>query len=811
MKSLEPSRGHRPHEPGHGLLGPPEPHYEPMHLRDYWGIVRSHPMLVFGFTLLVTLLVGYWTAGWSDYYEGSARLEIKPEQPNPVIAAGGKLPLMVDRDPAYLNTQLQILTSPSLLGFVVKSLDLPNDKIFLRHMVKGGRILRKLLRLVSLGPSYMDDASLTAAVPLTQSLDPEATGSQLREAQRLEPYVHELQERLTVEQVKETHGITKETRLVNLTFRHPHPLISAKIVNAIADAMVLTTRRGREGAGDVTSEYLRRRIEELRNEIHRGEERLIQYARNHDIISLEAGQNTAVDRLVSLNRELLEAENERKLAAANYQVAQSPQAAISLAREESNKLKDSESQLADLERQRALLLVGATEKWPRVQEVNQQIEVLKKQIAELGEQEVQTLLNNLKTRLRQAQEREDAIRDSFEKQRLETQNQNEAAVTYRLIKQEIDTSNSLLSDLRMRLREHDLARAGTESNIRVVDYALIPDPKKPDGPWRLVFVGLGFILSLGVGFGLAFFAEYMDNTLRSPEEVRQVLQLPALAMIPAAGRLAKGHFWGSLNALRSSTDRPRLLSQSAAPKLLEEDYRRLRTAVLLADPQHQPRKILVTSSVVGEGKTTTAINMAYSLRQTGAKVLIIDADLRRPRIHTVFGCDNDQGLSDILSEETLTGQEALLRYIRKDERTGVYFVCAGRSVPNPTELLGSQRMKDFTAWATSGFEFVLIDSPAVLGCADPILLSTLADAVLLVVKAGDSSRNLVQRSQQLLEDAGAPILGVVLNNTDSHGNWPPYRYYRDYTYPDDGPDDGNGSGRRAHLRIMIRMGTFRDS
>ena len=806
MRSLEPGRSHRPHEQGNGALFAPEPHYEPMHLRDYWGIARSHPKLVLGFTLLVTLLVGYWTAGWSDYYEASARLEIKPEQPNPVIASGGKLPLLVDRDPAYLNTQLQILTSPSLLGFVVKSLDLPNDEIFQRHMVKGGRTLRKFLRLVSLGPSYMEDATLTTAIPLTQSLDPETSGSQLREAQRLAAYVSELQGRLTVEQVKETRGITKETRLVNLTFRHPHPLISAKIVNAIADAMVLTTRRGREGSGDVTSEYLRRRIEELRSEIRRGEARLIQYARSHDIISLEVGQNTAVDRLVSLNRELIEAENERKLAAANYQVAQSPEAAMSLAREESNKLKDSEAQLAEMERQRALLLVGATEKWPRVQEVNQQIEVLNKQIAKLGEQEVQMLLNNLQTRLRQAQQRENAIRESFDKQRLETQNQNEAAVTYRLIEQEIDTSNGLLGDLRMRLREHDLARAGTESNIRVVDYALMPDPKKPDGPWRLVFVGLAFILSLGVGFGLAFFAEYMNNTFRSPEEVRQVLQLPALAMIPAAGRLVKGHFFSSLNALRSAADRPRLLSQSAAPKLLEEDYRRLRTAVLLADPEHQPHLILVTSSLVGEGKTTTAINMAYSLRQTGAKVLIVDADLRRPRIHSVFGRENDQGLSDILSEESLTGQEAFLHYVRKDEQTGVYFVCAGRSVPNPTELLGSQKMKAFSAWAMSGFEFVLIDSPAVLGCADPILLSTLADAVLLVVKAGDSSRNLVQRSQQLLEDAGAPILGVVLNNTDSPANWPPYRYYRDYTYP----DKPNGSGRRAHLRIMIRMGSFKD-
>ena len=278
-------------------------------------------------------------------------------------------------DPAYFNTQLQLLNNPLLLRRVIVKLDLEHDPAFLRHMEKGGRILRRVLRLGYLGAST--DAAVTAAAELP---------GDLAEAQRMRPFVNELQRRLTIRPVMETRTAFRETRLADVVVEHPHPQLAAAIANAIAEGFVAENREKNSRSGATTNAYLRRRVQDLQAEIRQADEQLIAYGASKQILSLEPGQNVAIDRLTSLNRQLLEAENERKLAEANYREGLRPDAAGSLATDMAkNVINDTEIRLAELRAKRAQLLVGATESWPEVKEVTQQIRALEANVESVSQ------------------------------------------------------------------------------------------------------------------------------------------------------------------------------------------------------------------------------------------------------------------------------------------------------------------------------------------------------------------------------------------------------------------------------------------
>jgi capsular exopolysaccharide synthesis family protein len=209
---------------------------------------------------------------------------------------------------------------------------------------------------------------------------------------------------------------------------------------------------------------------------------------------------------------------------------------------------------------------------------------------------------------------------------------------------------------------------------------------------------------------------------------------------------------------------------------LAEAYRHLRTSILLSAAGRPPRTLLVTSSLPSEGKTTTAINTAISLAQTGANVLVVDADMRRPRLHSIFEVEKGAGLSSILSSEM--SHEDIVGLIGRHEQTGLSFITAGPIPPNPAELIGSEQMRALIRSLEPSFSHIIIDSPPIASFTDGVLISTIVDGVLLVVHGGKSTRDVVRRSQQLLRDIGSKIFGVVLNNV--HLRPHDYYYYQSY-------------------------------
>ena len=752
-----------------------------VHLLDYWRAIRKRLWLVLGIVALVTMLAVVYVARKPDFYEAQARVQVDLEDPGAIVNKSRPLYGPTD-DPIYFNTQLQILVSPGLMRRVVRTLDLEHNPDFFKgNPSQRPSTWQTMLRMVGLGSKPQDNESKPHdQLPLTSTVAQATAREDLNEAKRLAPYVNTILSGLKVEPVKESRGYYKETRLIDIKYTHIYPDVAYKIVNAIAETYVFANLEKRTEANSTTGDFLQKRIAELQQQIRTGEERLVNYAKNNQIISLDPNQNTVVERLAGLNQQLLEAENERKTAEAAYNAAKAPDAANALADDSSKQTGEIEAKLIELRQKRALLMVEATEEAPEVKEVDQQIGELDRQLKDTRSRRSATLLTNLNTRYQQALDREQALRKSFEQQRAQTLSQNEAAINYRIIQQEIETNKSLLNGLLQGAKENDVVLAGKPNNISVVDYALTPDT--PVGPNRTRTVIVAFFLSIGLGLGVALFLEYLDDTVHSTEEVERMLHLPALAVIPSIGsgtrrrRALPGTTALQKHTNGNGTGNAELLMNVDGRSPLAEAYRHLRTSVLLSTAGRAPKSLLVTSSLPGEGKTTTAVNTAMSLAQTGASVVIIDADMRRPRLQTIFDMGGQEGLSSILSSDV--SEEQMMAMVTSDEASGLNVLTSGPIPPNPAELLGSDQMRRLLAALQAKYTHVVIDSPPVSSFTDGVLISTMVDGVLLVVHGGRSSRHIVRRSKQLLNDVGAKIFGVVLNNVNLQSH--DYYYYQNY-------------------------------
>jgi succinoglycan biosynthesis transport protein ExoP len=731
-------------QPSNGSNGHSE---DKAHLQEFWFSLRKYWLLIAGLTLLCTSLMAVYMARQPNLYEANVQIQVDLENPSPTLGTtkAGTYVVNPVNDPAYFNTQLQVLTSPRLLRRVIKDLDLEHEPNF--RVIPAGTPSR--------WQRWFGQTSTEARVVPTDALanDDEGNLSQadLAEATRLAPYVAVIQLGLKAEPVKEVRLPIKETRLIDLTFGYSNPHLAARIVNKIAETFVRSNIERKTDNNKSTGDILQQRITDLQTQIKQQETQLLEYAKNHQILSLDAAQNTVVERLTNLNRQLLEAENERKVAEAAYQAALAPGAADALATGNARAAYETETRLSQLVQRRAQLLVDFTAQWPEVKEIDNQIAALEKQLQQTRSRASNVVLTNLGTHYRQTTTRERALRGAFNQQRAETLAQNEAAVNYRILQQEIETNRGLLEGMLQRIKENEAALAAMRNNIHVNDYAVIPTV--PVGPKRLLFTGVTFAFALLIGIGIAVFLGYLDDSFRSTEDLERTLNLRALAAIPASNGKR-------LSAPLGANDQE-LLLEPADPLPFREAYRQLRTSMLLSARNTGLKSMLVTSSVPGEGRTMIAVNTALSLARTGALVLIIDGDLRKPCLHTVFDLDNQNGLTSLLADGF--DDHDPLRFVQHTERR-VGVLTSGPVFEDSAELLGGDQMRKLVESLERIYDYIIIDSPPIGYFTDAVLISSLVDRVVLVVDSYKSTRETVRRSYQLLQDAGAPTLGMVLNN-----------------------------------------------
>jgi capsular exopolysaccharide synthesis family protein len=638
-----------------------------------------------------------------------------------------------------------------------------------------------------------------------------ASNEDIAEAARLAPYVELIKKNLEIEPIRESRASVKDTRLIEIGFRHTNADLAAHIVNGIAGTFTKVNQEKRTGTSKKTNDFLEERIANLQMQVKSDEQKLVDSKRNSGIINLDDQQTLVINTLAGLNKQLLEAENQRKNAEAEYNsVRESPENVKSRAEEllaryiteQENRIRDFEVEtnkaIANIKAEKESRLKEYLPGTQEIQEldakivtletaIKQQKEKSEKDLAGYRNRSAQVILDNLRTKYVQAKQQEDKIRASFNEQYNQAQGQSQSAINIRLLEQNIETNKGFLKNLIEQQSGNDITAKGSDNNISVTEIAIPPD--RPVSPSRLTTVLAALFLSTLFGAGLALFLEYLDDTVRSTEEVESLLQLPALAAIPTIDSMPKRKLLlvGGAGEEDDSKAASALLISSDSRSSLAEAYRQLRTSILLSTAGHAPKSLLVTSSLPSEGKTTTAVNTAISLAQTGAKVLIIDSDMRRPRLHSIFNISNAEGLSTLLSSD-LTEKETL-DVIQFDEEAKLHLLPSGPVPPNPAELIGSEQMTGLLKVMQDNFTHVVIDSPPIASFTDGVLIASMVDGVILVVHSGRSSRQVVKRSRQLLQDIGAKILGVVLNNVNlrSQDNYYYYQsyYHRSYYRNDD--------------------------
>ena len=748
-------------------------------LRGVFASLRKHWFLILSITFIATATTIIYVAQKPDYYKATLRIQVNVET-NP--ADGAAKSVIVNNptyDPVHFTTQLQIIESAGLLRRVAKTIDLENNKNFLdpQHgkQLTVFQNVKKMFGFYRLPPpenSTKDNGPNQNNLILKN----EKLLNNDAETEKYSPLVARIKSSMTVLPVRDSRMGNRETRLIEVEYTHQDPQVAAKIVNAIGDTYVLQNLEQKVQTNASAGDFLLKRVAELQTDIRLGEERLVNYSKNNQLVPLNGDQNTVVQRFGDLNLKLGQAENDRISAQTVYQSTLQNQMRAATAERSDSQVVGLETKLNELRQKLAQLKLEYTDEWYEVGETKKQIESVENQLQLHRKRASDIQLASLSEKLNEAIAREKELRNSVDQQRAEVIRQNEASINYKIIQQEIDTNKSLLAGLLQRSRENDVILNGTPNNVLVSDRAVTPTG--PVGPERGKSVLLAFVISLFAGGGLAFLIEWLNDSIHNSNDIETNLGLPLLAAIPSAPMsLSQRLLPGNLSLKNSKKYRSSAYNLSAFDKPeFSETYLQLRTYLMLSTPGGSPKIILVTSGEESEGKTTTALNLAKSLANTGEPILLIDADLRCPRIHLLKDLSNNKGLTTLLTAETLD-KEMVDESIQKNGEGDLYVLTAGERTPNPANLLGSERMRTLLEVLSARYTYIIIDSPPVLYFADSAILSTMVKAVILVVRDNVSSRQVILKAKKMLLNVGANVVGMVMNGISMERTHYKYKNY----------------------------------
>ena len=550
----------------------------------------------------------------------------------------------------------------------------------------------------------------------------------------------------------------KDTRVVEVSFTGPKADIDAKIANALVDGFIEDSIRSRYESATRAAKFLSGQLADLRGRVEESQEKLVAYERDHDIVGVDEKQNVITTKLDDLNKQLTLAEADRIDKESLYQTIVSgslDQIPESKSGEALQNLRLREAELKN-EYAQANTIYGPNH--PKVLELTNRIRAM--------DASIQAELKGLEGRAHEEYQasirREQKLRDAFNSQKVEANRLSESAIQYGLLKREVDSNRQLYDSLQERMKEAGVAAGLRSSNIRLIDPADPPSvPISPNLP-RSGTIGLflGFLISAAV-IGIR---EGMNRALRDPAEVESFTAMPPLAVIPLRER-------GKAATAGKAVDAIDVVCLTQPRSAIAEAYRGLGTSIMLASPQL--KILLVTSPLPNEGKTLTAMNSAIVLAQQGRRVLLVDADLRKPTLHHGFNLPNELGFSSIL----LGSSDATSPIVCHEKLPSLFVLGAGPAQSMPAELLGSAKMRELMTCWRERYDYVIVDTPPLLAVTDAIRLSSEADSLLLVMRSGQTTREALARSCDLLNQAHLPVLGIVVNGVDVRTSGYYYGYY----------------------------------
>ena len=630
-----------------------------------------------------------------------------------------------------MDTQSKILQSDRIALEVIKNLRLDQNPMFAGSL--------------ALPPSKVDSVSV-------QPVDRE------REAALLGSFHGAMQ-------VKSV----RNTRIIEITFRSLDPALAAAIANNIVTTYIEDNYRTHYESTMQASDWLAKQISNLQQRVETSQERLVRYQRDNGMLGIDEKQNIITQKLDDLNKGFTEAQADRFTKQAAYETAKAGK--LDQVPESAGLGSSLRQQEATLRTQYAQLTTTFGPNYPKTLELKNQIDEIERSI----QAEDQRVLKALETSFTAAQAREAMLGRALEQQKLEANQLNEKAIEYSILKRDLDANRTLYEGLLQKLKEAGVAAGLRSTNIRIVDNARVPTfPVVPNTTRNLEMSLLGGLLA---GIILALLLEAVDSTVRTPEDAQSLTGLPSLGFIPHSNFLAglsrsSQRIRAALPAI-SSPGPSALVTQIRPNSEVAESFRSLRTSILLSSAVRQPRLIMFTSPMPQEGKTTTCVNMAIVLAQRGGKILLVDADLRRPGIHRAFGLSNSTGLSSVLA-----GLDSLENAVQGyPSQSNLFILPTGPTPPYPAELLESNRMQELLEKLRLSYDQVILDSPPVNLVTDPAVLSPLMDAVFLVVRSGKTSKSALRHAQEQLQQIKAPLTGIVVNDTQLHSVDYHYRYY----------------------------------
>jgi len=722
-----------------------------IHLSHYWNVIRKRWKVAA--SILLVVVAGSFFSSYLQKPEYRSQVVIQIERENPNQLTVEDLFGIEASEQEFLQTQYVLLKSRGLAERVIEEQNLLNDPDF---------------------------------------YPPGTTGKTPAEIRNLrEGMARALLGGISVDPVR-------ATSLVQIGYVGPTPALAKKVAEGWGQAYINQNIAKKLDSVNQASKFLSDQIVATKKELDVARAQLQRYGRERDIISVGDTNegNPVLQKLTQLNSDVTLAQGARiqKQSAYDALLRTSPEA---IAAGDPLVLKVT-GDLSSLQREYQEKLALYKPGHPVMLQLEQQIDKARTERANAVQSAYAKARETAQGEAQAAASREASIRSAFEGQKSEAQKLNVDAATFLDLRTTVETKQQSLATLQKQLSETEVQarlRGSATSNIHFVDHAELPG-----GRFNVTMkknmqnaVPLGLIL----GLAAIFFLEYMDRSVKTPEELERVTGFASLGVIPAASSMSRSYGYNyssgrtKLRAVDAEPNEPvgiELIPHTDGRSPISESYRAFRTSLLLASA-NSPKVIVITSSFAREGKTTTSINLATVLAQMGKPVLLIDADLRRPRLQKVFRGKNFGLVNHLAAGITIDDA------IQPTEVPNLSVMLSGPIPPNPSELLASDKMKHLIAEVRAKFAYVIFDSPPVLAVTDAIVLAASADGVVLTIHGGVTPRELVQRSAERLRHSNIPVLGALLNNLDLHQYGYTYRKsYYDYYESDEQGNERKSAG-----------------
>jgi succinoglycan biosynthesis transport protein ExoP len=708
-------------------------------LRATWDILVKHQWVILATAVVLTALVAVYSFKIQPVYQATGRLDIEAELP--LLQSLNELFRTGEADDSFLATEVSILQSDNLIWQTIQEL--------------------------GLGATEKSAATITPAAK--------------------NALIAGFRGRLKVERTKDTH-------MVLVSYESTNARETALVVNSLIKNFVENNFQTKYNATRQATGWMEGQLDELKVKVEKAQQAMVNYERANNIANLGEKQTVAESRFEDLSKEFNQAQSDRLTKESLYRMVATNDGQVGFLTTGNGLLANLEAKEVDLKEQYSEALAQYGPTYPKALRLQDQI----KDVEVLIVRERKRMVENIRNEYLAAAQRQQFLAAALAGQKKEVDKGSQFLIEYNLLKRELDSNQTLYDGLLQRLKDATVTAGLRATNIHTIDEAAIPS--YPVRPNKMRNIEFALAAGLALGIALAFTQEALDNSLKNAQEMEKLTGLPTLAIIPMgnsslamrSGLLPSNN--GNGNSSRTNVELSVLEKPGAA---ISEAYRALRTSVLLSLAEQPPKVLLVTSSQPGEGKTSTSLNLAATLAQKGSRVLLVDADMRRPGLSKALRMATGNGLSGILTG-AYEYDETLLK--RVEGLDTLYLLSAGSRAPNPAELLCSIKMEKLVQTLRQKFDHVVIDSPPILPITDATIISTLVDGVIMVVESDKTSRAALNRACRVMEHSGGRILGTVFNKVDTRRDgYYGYRYYHGYYtrsasyYHENHDDDGTAA------------------